>query len=71
MLEDVHSFTTTPTFFESDVIFVDPKVENEKVTKFDFVSGLCCLLILFFLVMTTIATLMLWSKSRDTLKLRN
>lgn len=71
MLEDVHSFTTTPTFFESDVIFVDPKVENEKVTKFDFVSGLCCSLILFFLVMTTIATLMLWSKSRDTLKLRN
>lgn len=71
LFEDVKGFGSVPVIDESDVAFVDPKVENEKVLKFDIVSGISCALIVFFSIATLIATFLLWSKSRDALKLRN
>jgi len=71
MFEEVKGFAVTPTIEESDVKFVDPKVENDKVLQFDVVSGISCFLIVFFSLMTLIATFLLWSQSRDSLRLRN
>ena len=65
MLEEVKGFTSVPTIEESDVQFVVPKVENDKVLKFDIVSGIACFLIVFFMMATVIATFLLWQQARD------
>ena len=70
MFEDIKGFSATPHIEQSDLTFVDPKVENDKVLKFDVVSGISCLMIVFFALTTTIATFLLWSQERDQLKLQ-
>ena len=70
MFEGVKGYDVVPTVDESDVDFVDPKVENEKVTQFDIVSVVICTIIVFFTLMTVIATFLMWSHERDQLKLQ-
>ena len=59
-----------PEVDESDVEFVDPRVENEKVVQFDVVSVIICTIIAFFTLMTVIATFLMWTYERDALKLQ-
>ena len=65
MFEGVQGFTVVPTVEESDVQFVDPKVENAKVVEYTFVSILSISIIAFFCAMTCIATTKLWSENRE------
>ncbi len=69
MFEGVKGFDTVPSVTESDVNFVDPKIENEKVTQFEMVSIIAITIALFFVVMTIVGTFLLWSKAKDALKL--
>jgi len=59
-----------PTVDETDVEFLDPKAENEKVTDLDAVSIVACCLIAVFTLLTGLSTMMLWSKAKDALKLQ-
>ena len=61
MFEDVKGFAAVPIVEESDVDFVDPKVENEKIAKFDVVSIVICTIIVFFALMTIISTFLMWT----------
>lgn len=69
MFEGVKGFAAVPTVEESDVNFVDPKVENEKVVQFDVVSVIICVIISFFAIMTVISTFLMWTHEQDALKL--
>lgn len=69
MFEGVKGFAETPSIIDSDLEIVDPKVENEKVAGFDVISIITCTIIAFFVLMTTVATFLLWSKTKDALKL--
>ena len=62
MLEDVKGFAVVPTVDETDVDFVQPKVENAKVTQYDIVSAIVVLMMVFFSLTTLVATFMLWSQ---------
>ena len=70
MFEGVKGYTQVPEVDESDVEFVDPRVENEKVVQFDVVSVIICTIIAFFTLMTVIATFLMWTYERDALKLQ-
>ncbi len=70
MFEGVKGFDSVPSVTESDVKFVDPKIENEKVTQFEMVSIIAVTIALFFVVMTIVGTFLLWSKAKDALKLQ-
>ena len=69
MFEGVKGYAQVPTVEESDVEFVDPKVENKKVVEFDIVSVIICSIMAFFSLMTVIATFLMWSHERDASKL--
>ena len=62
MLADVKGFAVVPTVDETDVDFVQPKVENAKVTQYDIVSAIVVLMMVFFSLTTLVATFMLWSQ---------
>ena len=70
MFEGVKGFSTVPTVEESDVGFVEPKKENERVSQFDVVSIIICVIMAFFALMTIIATFLMWTKERDALQLQ-
>lgn len=70
MLEGVKGYAATPTVDVSDIEFVDPKVENDKVVQFDLVSIIICTIMAFFALVTCIATFLMWSYERDALKLQ-
>ena len=61
MFEGVKGITEVPTVEESDVQFVEPKVENAKVVQYSIVSILTIVIMSFFAVMTILATIKLWS----------
>ena len=70
MFEGVKGYAEVAAVEESDVEFVDPKIENKKVTQLDIVSVIICCIISFFVLMVVIATFLMWSYERDASKLQ-